>query len=436
VPERVAVVGGGLAGLAAAQALAERGRSVTVFESRNRLGGRAGSFTDAATGEVIDACQHVGMGCCTNLAHFFRTVGVDHLLAPQPALFFVTADGRVSRFAADPLPAPLHLARAFLGLHHLTWTDKLRIAYGLACLRQEDPAADPPLAQWLKRHAQTPTTINGYWGLVLVSALNESVERLGLKYARKVFVDGFMTDRRGVEVQVPVVPLGRLYGEEMRQWLAAHGVELRTQAGVSRADKSGVTLRDGTRFDAEWCVLAVPFERVGAVCPEILSGNNSSFGLAHSPITSVHLWFDRAITQLPHAVLVGCLGQWVFCRDGGYVQVVVSAARDLKPLGHDGVEREIAAELRRVFPGAANARLLRSRVVTEHTATFSATPGVDRFRPAPRTGIPNLLLAGDWTATGWPATMEGAVISGYAAAEVITGETIVRPGLSGPSNHA
>jgi squalene-associated FAD-dependent desaturase len=436
VPERVAVVGGGLAGLAAAQALAGRGRRVIVLESRDRLGGRAGSFTDAATGQLVDACQHVAMGCCTNLAHFFQTVGVARLLAPQPALYFVTADGRVSRFAADALPAPLHLARAFLGLHHLSWTDKARITYGLACLRQEDPAADPPLAPWLARHGQTARTVEGFWGLVLVSALNESVERVGLKYARRVFVDGFLSHRNGFDVLVPAVPLDRLYGDEMRLWFAKHGVEIRTRSGVQSADGLGVTLRDGERVAADWCVLAVPFERVNAMLPEGCTGREPQNGLRHSPITSVHLWFDRAITALPHAVLVGCLGQWVFCRDGGYVQVVVSAARDLRAMGHAAVEGEITAELRRVFPGAADARRLRSRVVTEHQATFSAFPGVDRFRPGPRTAIPNVLLAGDWTATGWPATMEGAVISGYAAAEVITGEAIVRPGLSGPSSRA
>lgn len=426
MPERIAVVGGGLAGLAAAQALAERGRSVVVLESRNRLGGRAGSFTDSSTGQVIDACQHVAMGCCTNLAHFFHATGVDHLLAPQPLLFFVSADGHVSRFAADPLPAPLHLARAFFGLRHLSWTDKARIAYGLACLRQENPASDPAFAPWLARHGQTASAVDGFWALVLVSALNESVDRVGLKYARKVFVDGFLTHRRGFEVVLPTVPLDRLYGDEMQQWFAKHRVEIRLNAGVQSADERGVTLRDGERVAADWSVLAVPFDRVEG----LLQTRGTWHGLRHSPITSVHLWFDRAITDLPHAVLVGGLGQWVFCRAGGYVQVVVSAARDVKQLGHYGIEHTITAELRRMFPAAATARLLRSRVVTEHTATFSAMPGVDRWRPGPQSTLSNVLLAGDWTATGWPATMEGAVISGYAAAEKITGETIVRPGLA------
>src|SRR5205823_2115870 len=182
----VLVVGGGLAGLATAVVLAPRGVRVTVLESRARLGGRATSFADPATGQLVDACQHVTMGCCTNFAHFCRTVGTDRYLAPQPALTFVTPDGRSSRFAADPWPAPLHLGRALASAHYLTAGEKLRVAYGLAALVRESPDADPPLLDWLLGHRQTRRTIDRFWGVVLVIALNETVERAGLKYSRKV----------------------------------------------------------------------------------------------------------------------------------------------------------------------------------------------------------------------------------------------------------
>src|SRR5947199_8316552 len=146
--DHVVIIGGGLAGLAAATALAPRGFRVTVIESRNRVGGRAGSFTDSASGQLVDACQHVSMGCCTNLAHFCRTVGIDHLLRTQPCLYFVTADRRVSRFRADRWPPPFHLLRSFLGVHYLTPGEKLRIAWGLACLARTEPRGDPPLLAW------------------------------------------------------------------------------------------------------------------------------------------------------------------------------------------------------------------------------------------------------------------------------------------------
>jgi squalene-associated FAD-dependent desaturase len=419
--------------------LAQRGFRVTLLESRNRLGGRASSFTDPTTGQMVDACQHVSMGCCTNLAHLLRTVGVDHHLAPQPKLYFITPDRLVSVFKADPWPAPLHLGRALFGAHYLTPGDKLRVAYGLAALLRAHPDADPPLLAWLKSHRQNRRTIERFWGVVLTSALNETVDRVGLKYARKVFRDGFVRHRDAFTVHVPTVPLGRLYGTELRAWLAAHGVEVRENSGVKRLvleegtnSGSGLVhhaeLRDGTTPSADWYVLAVPFDRVADLLPEDLVAREPYFGnvrnLTPSPITSVHLWFDRPVMRLPHAVLIDCLGQWVFDRGEVapgefYLQVVVSAARDLRGLGRDEIQRHIVEELGRLFPPVARAQLLRAKVVTEHTATFSAVPGVDRWRVPQASPVANLAVAGDWTATGWPATMEGAVRSGYLAAEVI-----------------
>jgi len=438
VRQSAIVIGGGLAGLAAAVELGQRGFRVTVLESRNRLGGRAGSFVDPTTGQMVDACQHVSMGCCTNLAHFLRTVGVSHLLAPQPKLYFVTPNRRVSVFKADPWPAPFHLGRALFGAHYLTPGDKLRVAYGLAAMLREKPDADPPLLPWLEAHRQNRRTIDRFWGIVLTSALNETVDRVGLKYARKVFRDGFIRHRDGFVVHVPTVPLGRLYGDELRAWLAAHEVEVRENAGVKRLVLEGVgsvrhlELRDGSTLAADWYVLAVPFDRVTDLLPEELVSREPYFGnvknLTPSPITSVHLWFDRSVMKLPHAVLIDCLSQWIFDRGEVapgefYLQIVVSAARDLKGLGRDEIQRRVVEELARIFPPIAQAKLLRAKVVTEHTATFSAVPGVDRWRPSQASPVANLVVAGDWTATGWPATMEGAVRSGYRAAEVILERT-------------
>jgi squalene-associated FAD-dependent desaturase len=431
--DRVQIIGGGLAGLAAAVGLAGQGLDVTILESRTRLGGRASSFTDTTTGQLIDACQHVSMGCCTNFAHFCRTVGIDRLLKPQPRLYFITPDRRCSPFAAGPLPAPLHLAGTFLRLHFLSLMEKMRIACGLACLRLASTDADPPFAEWLRRHCQTPRTVARFWGLVLTSALNESADRVGLRYARKVFVDGFLRHRRGFEVELPQVPLGRLYGEELQAWLDKHDIRRELGCGVRRLVMSGgritgIELRSGEVCAAEWYISTVPFDRLLDLLPEEILAAEPVFAnlrrLETSPITSVHLWYDRPVLDLPHAVLVDCVGQWVFNRGESppgenYLQVVVSAAREFRGLGHDEIQRRIVQELATLFPKAAAAQLLRGRVVTEHAATFSAVPGVDRWRPTQGSPLPNLLLAGDWTATGWPATMEGAVRSGYLAAEAL-----------------
>jgi squalene-associated FAD-dependent desaturase len=446
--ERVAVVGAGLAGLAAAAALAQRGFAVTVHEAKPRAGGRAGSFQDPATGQLIDVCQHVSMGCCTNLAHFCRTVGIAHFLQAQEKLYFMTPDARMSEFRADRLPAPLHLARAFAGLHFLSWTEKARLAWGLACLRAASAADDPPFLPWLRQHGQSPRTIARFWGLVLVSALNETPERIGLRYARKVFVDGFLRHRRGFEVELPTVPLGRLYGEELQTWLTAHGIRVLFDSAARvlrmRDDRiAGIELRDGTLVDADWYVSAVPFDRLLALLPEAAVEREPVFrnlrNLETSPITSIHVWYDRPVLKLPHVVLVDCTGQWVFNRDEvtpgeHYLQVVVSASRELRALGRDEVQSKVTAELARLFPAASLDAIRRVKAITEHAATFSAVPGVDRWRPPQATPIANLFLAGDWTATGWPATMESAVRSGYLAAEALLRrlgrpETLIQPDL-------
>jgi squalene-associated FAD-dependent desaturase len=431
--ERVVIIGAGLAGLAAATALAPRGYQVTLLESRGRLGGRAGSFLDAASGQLVDACQHVSMGCCTNFANFCRTVGISHLMKTECWLYFMTADRRLSTFQADLLPAPFHLARSFLRSHFLGLTDKLRIGWGLACLKRASAEEDPPFLDWLEKHRQTPETLRRFWSVVLTSALNESPDRIGLRYARKVFLDGFLNSRRGFELQVPRVPLGQLYGAELRRWLEEHGVETRLNCGVKAirlCDRriAGLETRQGETVTAGHYISAVPFNRLLDLLPREVVEEHAIFAnlkrLETSPITSVHLWYDRPIVDLPHVVLIDCLGQWLFNRgqvdgQGYYVQVVVSAARQFRGLGHEEVQRRITNELLELFPVAASAALRRARVVTEHEATFSVVPGVDRLRPPQATPVENLFLAGDWTATAWPATMEGAVKSGYLAAAAI-----------------
>jgi squalene-associated FAD-dependent desaturase len=433
VRERVAIVGAGLAGLAAATALAERGYDVTVLEARQRLGGRASSFTDGGSGQIVDTCQHVSMGCCTNFSHFCRTTGIEYLLQRQSELWFMTPDRRVSSLRADALPAPLHLVSSFLRAHYLSPLDKLRIGWGLHCLRLAPKEVDGPFHEWLLRHRQSPRTLTRFWGLVLTSALNESLERIGLRYARKVFLDAFLGHRRGFEVELPHVPLARLYGEELQTWISKHGVRMRLGCAAKRLQLSGgrvdgVELRSGEKVDADYYLTAVPFERLLSLLPEtVIEGETYFSGLRNletSPITSVHVWYDRPVLRWPHVVLVDCLGQWVFGRGEvapgeHYLQVVVSASRLFRGVEQEEIQRRILAELAHLFPVAGLAKVLRVRVVTEHAATFSVLPGVDKWRPLQTSPIANLFVAGDWTATGWPATMEGAVRSGYLAAEAI-----------------
>ena len=444
-PARVAVVGGGLAGLAATVALAESGVAVELYEARRRLGGRAASFRDPASGDVVDQCQHVSMGCCTNLEGFCQRVGIQDLFRRDPTLHFFGPAGDCYNLSATSwAPAPMHLAPALMKLGYLSRGERVGIARAMWRMMREpvaDDPAGPTIGRWLRDQGQSPRAIEQFWSVVLVSALSETVDRASLFYARKVFVDGFVMNRNGYIMEVPRAPLDELYGKRLEDWLARHGVRLRLATPVTQvaADDRGttVTTKDGDNRAFDYAILAVPWDRLDDVCsPEIkqLPELAATRKLESAPITGVHLWFDAEITPLPHAVLIGGLCQWVFRRattddnvpengptrrESGecYYQVVISALREVAGRDHEGIAREIHDELANIWPAARTARLLRWKIVTERNAVFSPRPGIDGLRPRQQTSIPTLALAGDWTHTGWPATMEGAVRSGYLSAE-------------------
>ena len=456
----VAIVGGGLAGLATAAALSQYDIDVVLFEARRRLGGRAASFDDPESGEQVDHCQHVTMGCCTNLADFARRVGIDHWFVRYDTLHFIGPDGRRYDFrAARGWPAPLHLLPPLLRLGYLSWSERLGIARAMIRLARQQPdstdrtGASESIGHWLERHGQSQRAIRRFWEVVLVSALGESLDRASLRYARQVFVEGFMAARDAYLVDVPRVPLGTLYGQRLHDWLTSHGVDIRLQTPIVRLrlDPDGAYVlprgsHEPQRFDAvvaavDWRTLPRLFDsdhspRVRAVA--------QAKHIDSSPITGVHLWFDRPITTLPHAVLIDRLSQWLFRPDAAsfaaqnqaahYHQVVISASRTVCSQSNREVVDAVVAELRAIWPEAAAAKLLKWRVVTEPHAVFSATPDIDALRPDQKSDLPRLMLAGDWTATAWPSTMEGAVRSGYLAAEAVLcyfgqPSRIVRPSL-------
>lgn len=462
----ILVVGGGLAGLACAAALGARGWTVTLLESRNRLGGRASSFRDAQTGEWLDNCQHVSLGCCTNFTRFCQMVGIADLFHREDELIFIGPEGTRHVFAASSLPAPLHLTPAFARLSYLSWSDRWHLSRGLRALAgtPSERLEGLPFDRWLADQHQPPRVIELFWHVVLVSALSETVDRLDAAHARKVFVDAFLTHRAGWEVWLPTVPLERLYGGELLGWLAGHGVAVRLNAGVRTLARGQegvqVTLRDGTTCRASRVVLAVPSHLVPDLAPELAPRWSAVEGpgqIETAPISSVHLWYDREITPDRHVTFVGQTSQWLFNREriqgrpvgpeesaagggeersssGWYGQVVISASHHAAARPAQETIDTVAGELARLLPGARSARLLRARMVTEHRAVIAVLPGADRHRPGVRTDVPGLYLAGDWVQTGWPSTMEGAVRSGWLAAEAVledagTGERLLAEDL-------
>ncbi|MFO1007280.1 MAG: hydroxysqualene dehydroxylase HpnE [Planctomycetaceae bacterium] len=431
----VVIVGGGLAGLAAAVGLSLHGVKCRVLESRQKLGGRASSFIDPTNGEELDNCQHVSMGCCTNFAHFMQTIGAERLFRREMSLTFIGTSGRSTVMKAAPLPAPLHLFPSMASLNWLSLSERMRLLLGLSSLLRTPSSQlrGVRLSDWLEQHHQTPRICSGFWHLVLVSALSESLDRIDASYARKVLLDGFARNRTGWEVLVPTESLTRLNDEIASEFLTRRGVIIERSAQVENLTLeqqlvSGITTRTGEEIPVEDVIVAIPPYRLAPLLEASgidQSGWPDLSKIETAPIASVHLWFDRPLTTMPNAVLVDRMSQWMFNRSTGvtqpgepwYCQVVISASRDIESIDQNAIVNQVADELRETWPEARDAQLLRGRLVVERRAVFSVTPGIDQLRPAQQSPIRNLQLAGDWTQTGWPATMEGAVRSGYLAAE-------------------
>jgi squalene-associated FAD-dependent desaturase len=435
--QNVLVIGGGLAGLASAVALAEAGVEVQLFEKRPHLGGRATSYR-LPDGTEVDNCQHVTLGCCTNLADFYRRAGAGGKIRFYDRLYFVDGKGRRSTIEASKLPPPLHMAPSFLFFGALTFADKRAIARALLAIArsggQPSGIESVSMLDWLKRMKQTPGAIERFWRVVLVSALDEELARTDARYGIEVFWKAFLGSRGGYRVGIPSVPLGDLY-EGCREAIERRGRPVRLRAGVREirirdGRFAGALLEDGSEVSADACIVAVPHNVLLGLLPkEMAEPGGMLEGLQHirsSPITGVHFWFDRKVMNEPFLTLLDHTTQWVFNKtllygetaaSGQYLQLVISASYDLVPRSRQEIIDLCRRELADVLPASREAQLTKATVIKEVMATFSPEPGVDRYRPAQKTGVEHLFLAGDWTQTGWPSTMEGAVRSGYLSAE-------------------
>ena len=452
----ILVAGGGLAGLAATAALSSAGHSVQLFEARPFLGGRATSYeidtisTNAhnaarrglesdgedsprAVRETIDNCQHILLRCCVNLLDFYQRLGVADDIAFHRDIVFIEPGGRSSTLRAGLLPAPNHFAESFLRLTFLNFKEKLAVARAIRAIDREKSRPDLDritMQQWLIEQRQPPRAIERFWRQVLVSAINEELDRMAAAHGFQVFRLGFLARKNSYEMGIPSVPLGSLYAAEA--WQRIGPAQLHMRQPVEKIVIENGTVQHaivaGQPVRADHYICALPFERTAAVVPD-LPLDLSKFH--HSPITGIHLWFDRPITNLPNATLLDRTIQWMFNKsEGRYIQLVVSASRSLETMPRADVIALAVSELAEFFPTAATAKLEKAHVVKEIRATFSAAPNLEQLRPLSRTAIPNLFLAGDWTRSGWPATMEGAVRSGYLAAEAITAQKFALPDIA------
>ena len=415
----VIIIGGGVAGLAAAAALGSTSASVQLFETRAFLGGRATSYP--YDGEIIDNCQHILLECCVNLQDFYTRLGVADRVEFHKKFYFIEPGGRTSTLEAGPLPAPLHFTGSFLKATYLSLTDKLTLGLGLASLaleyKRRKDLDEISMLEWLEQKNQTPRSIERFWRQVLVSAINEELGQMAASHGFQVFWLGFLRHRTSYRMGIPSIPLASLYSEQV--WRRFPNVNIRARQPVDKvlvenARVKGV-LVNGEVHTANYYISAVPFDRINALVPE---AHVEVSAFSHVPITGIHLWFDRPVTDLPHATLLDRTIHWMYNKsDGRHIQLVVSASRKLTPMPRGEVIELALRELKEFFPKVSEAKLERAHVVKEMKATFSACPGLEAKRPQTISKLPNLFLAGDWTRSGWPATMEGAARSGYKAAE-------------------
>ncbi len=429
---RVVVVGGGLAGIAAAAAADSCGYRVTLLEARRELGGRASSFEDPESDQLLDNCQHVLLGCCTNLQDLYKRLNVADRIEYYRRVHFLDAAGRqFDLWGVSGLPAPLHLGPAMLGFSALTLPERRQVITAmLAMLRMgksgREKLEGQAFGQWLTEHRQSDRVIQRFYDPVLISALNEETRQASSKYAIEVFQDAMLMNQQGYVVGLPGCALEELYSHR-----PCADVRLGTRVSeivFAGGRATGVMLHTGEMLAADAVILATNYHAVQRWIPEQLRTADGRFAhldkLESVPILGAHLWFDKPVMRLSHAALFEGPLQWLFRKDaeGKILHGVISAARQWVDKPREQCAELFQQQIQQLFPDSS-ARLLRQKIVIEKRATFSPLPGCDAWRPAqepPPGGIGNLFLAGDYTKTNWPATMEGAVRSGYLAAEAVT----------------
>ena len=427
---------------------------IVLLESRKSTGGRAGSFSDSSSGETVDYCQHVAMGCCTNLLDLLRQSGLQDCFTRYETLTFYHPDTGLCSFRPHRwLPAPLHLNAALSGLRYLSQSQKHRIRRGLWSLMRTsgEALAATTAADWLAKNNQDSELRTRFWDVILVSALGDVPERVSMQAARKVFIDGFAGAHGASDVWVPNQPLSEIFGTAMFKQLVQRAVIVQTQSPVRLiqcpdhdSGRAGVLLTSGELMEADHVILATHWRSSARLIASLDVPHQSAAmlewqrnlltmlsSIEPSPITGLHLWFDRVLTPHPHVAMVGTIAQWLFgeplrhpnpnhsASPSYYHQVVISGQHPLSDAPKETLIEHVMQELLAAFPAAQNAQLRQCRVVTDPAAVYRVSNEFQLHRPNTMTALPWLHLAGDYIQTGWPATMEGAVISGRLAAQSV-----------------
>jgi squalene-associated FAD-dependent desaturase len=452
----VVVIGGGLAGITAAIGLREAGVEVTLLEARPWLGGATCSFSRG--GLSIDNGQHVFLRCCTAYRDLLARLGVTGSVAIQDRFdVTVLAPGGQARLRRSRLPGPLHMTRALAGYSFLSPLDRLRVARGALAMRLANPARpgldSARLGDWLGARGQRETARRRLWDLFIVSTLNIAGDEANVGLAATVIKTALLGRRDAADIGIPTVPLGELHGQAAAGLLGRLGADIRLGAkaiAVEQEAAGGFRVRTGSGADdpagpvphADGVILAVPAAAAARLAPAAESAAARWAELGTSPIVNVHVIYDRRVTRLSFAAGVDSPVQWVFDKTrqaglqaGQYLAVSLSAADGYVDVPAARLREEFLPALQDLFPAARDARVTDFFVTRERRATFRQVPGCGTLRPGAATSLRGMVLAGAWTDTGWPDTMEGAVRSGLTAAQVIAAQ-VMRHELAGASGGA
>lgn len=434
----VIIIGGGFAGLAAGVALSHRGIKVLLVERRGFLGGRAYSFRDPVTGDVVDNGQHLFMGCYKRTIAFLEKIGsLDRLsFQSKPRVDFLDRENGFTSFECPHLPAPIHAAAGLFAMKGISLGDKLR-AFKVGLAIQKNGRSKPSalsVSEWLDRLNQSQRIKERFWYPMAIATLNEDPEIASAAMMKAVLKQAFGANAKSTSIGIARVGLSDLYTEGARDFIEARAGKLRTHAWVRNLVIEGnrvvaIEMKDGERIEADYFISAVPHSALLQIIPaDQRSDQFRALGaLRSSPIVSINLWFDRPVIDREFVGLIGTESQWIFNKDlivkpnrkANQIAVIISAAHRFIERTKQQLVEMALAELNELLPESRSAKLLHSRIVKEREATLSHTVDSDQIRPGPRTSISNLILAGDWTATGFPATIESAVISGEIAAQIV-----------------
>jgi hydroxysqualene dehydroxylase len=437
------IVGGGLSGLSAAVELSSKGKKVLLLEQRQYLGGRTHSFVDDTTGDIVDNGQHLLMGCYKETRRYLHTIGSEHLAFLQPSLRieFVDPVKGSSTLACSSLPSPFHVLSGLLRLDSLSFFDRLRLLrVGIelmhSSIEKERILDSMNVDEWLSSLGQSPENKKYLWDIIAIGSLNDHPRKISALLFFRVLRAAFMGSQEDSCILIPKVGLSELLVDPAIECITSHGGEIRTACRIHSVEISNnhvvsIHTSAGERLEANAYISAIPFFDLPFVLSDDLIVPSLPLFIS-TPILSINLWFDREVFSGEFAAVLNSNIQWIFNRskllksavkgsERQHLSLVISGAEEYIEYSKDNIVQLALDDLKQVFPSTVNAKLLHSLVIKERRATFSPRPGLEPSRPDTNTKLDNLYLAGDWTNTGLPSTIEGAVMSGRRAADAICG---------------